>query len=179
MANVELMKSFGNPEEFAKNNEEFLVKIYTDKDLLKNKNGIDNVDSFFFSKVTDTNSFDEDEKTILKQFEKATITGSRQLLGRFNTEFLLEDLSSGVKALLLLSLIQNNKLTKVDYIDVTECGKNVLEVVFEKISQLKISAFIQHIEFRGIRDYNYLLNDKENIATTKELIRRIVRWKDE
>jgi hypothetical protein len=162
-----------------------MVKIYTNKKHLKGIDGIDFPDPYFNRFVGNTKKFENREIDFLKEFEQASIIGEDALSGRFadknNNKFDLfrtSEISSGVKVVLLLSLMERGKIGKQGYINVTECGANVLPVVFDLADKIGMPCIVQHMMFDEVPDREYLLNGIEIIKSTAELIDKIVESDD-
>lgn len=155
-----------------------MVRLYSSYSKFQGIDGISVVDSYFNREVTDIHVFGDSDWKLLKDIEQAEplkdgnnapiLTGD-VIIGRFGT-FKLVDMSSGVKTLLLLSLMEQGKIGKAPYIDITECGANVLEYVFAYAEELQIPCILLHFDFDRVPDFESRLDDDVTVGTTVELI---------
>lgn len=152
-----------------------MVNLYSSYRYFNGIDGISVVDTYFNQNVRDVGMFNEFELKLLKEIEHAEPVGNSGdiLHGRFGN-FLLKNISSGVKTVLLLSLIARGKLGRPKYIDITECGSNVLTYVFKYADKLGIPCILQHICFDAVRDFDYILDEIYVVKTTEELIDLLV-----
>lgn len=77
-----------------------MIKLYTNLDKFKNCGGILSVDAYFNFNVN-SSMFSNKVLEVLKKYENATLVGNNILSGSFGP-FLITNISSGVKALILL-----------------------------------------------------------------------------
>jgi hypothetical protein len=66
--------------------------------------------------------------------------------------------------------MHQGKIDRAPYIDITECGENVLEYVFMYADKLQIPCILLHFSFDSVPDYGYRLDDDVTVTTTCELI---------
>jgi hypothetical protein len=87
----------------------------------------------------------------------------------------IKDLSTGAKTVLNVMHVAKNKL---DYaVDITECGWNAIDCIFEFLDQNDncVQILLQHVEFRECKDHEYLVNDSIHCKDTEELSRLAFR----
>jgi hypothetical protein len=146
-----------------------MVSVYSSFEQFKDLDGISIVDDYFDSRVTSTAIFSESDLKVLKDIEEAEPISNTTLNGRFGN-FPLSGLSGGVKAVLLLSLMAQGKLPKAPYIDVTDCGDNVLPFVFELAEKLNIPCILLHFDLYDVPDRAYRVDGETVVHTTDELM---------
>jgi hypothetical protein len=162
-----------------------LINIYSSHKFFEGVDGITVVDAYFDFNVTDLGMLGAADIAALSEIENAEPLSlppsGRILSGRFRSpesnqkdEFLLTDISSGMKTLLLLSLINQGKLPKPAFVNITECGENVLPAVFELLDAMGIPCIMQHICFHSVTGYEFMLNGTTAVNSTRELIELLV-----
>jgi hypothetical protein len=149
-----------------------MVKICTSKQAVSDLEGIMDVDAAFSAWVQ-KDMLGTRELAFMKKFEQAEYGDKGELVGRF-MEFPLHDVSSGVKTLLLISLQSRGQFGRnIQYINVTECGSNVLDAVFDLANGMDVRLLLLHTRLRGCRDRDFLLNDRIKVSNISELIIRL------
>lgn len=146
-----------------------MLKIYTNiKDFLE-IDGIMSVDAYFNLNVTGE-MLSNTCKKYLERYEYARlIDESGVLVGRFGA-FPLTEISSGVKTLLILVLMKEKKLKKEAYINISECGDNILTEVFKYAEELQIPTILRNIELYGVSDFEFLVNDTIKVSNIIDLV---------
>jgi hypothetical protein len=66
--------------------------------------------------------------------------------------------------------MRQGKLEKAPYIDITECGANVLGYVFKLAEELQIPCILLHFSFDRVPDFECRLDDDTLVNTTSDLI---------
>lgn len=145
-----------------------MIKIYTKSVYLKKKKGILYIDDFFDINVT-TDMLSEKSKQFLNQYENATIVGNNLLNGRFGV-FSLFEISTGVKTLILLQLIKERKINNIEYINLSECGGNLLNDAFSLCNNLNILVYLRNSELYEMSDFNFIVNDKFRVNEVSDLV---------
>lgn len=148
----------------------YMVKLYTDLKYFNGEDGIFYIDSFFNFSVKAT-MFSQNIWNAIKKYEQAEpvqpIEGNI-LNGRFGT-YLIFQMSSGVKTLILLMLIKEGKIEKPLFISGLGCGDNILDPVLDLVEELEIPFFFRNMNVYDIRDRDFLVNNRKKIKTRLEL----------
>ena len=148
-----------------------MLKLYTSSEYFK-KDGILYVDAYFNNNVSG-DMLEEKELSILARYEKAKLIGNGLLDGRYGI-FHLSNVSSGVKTLIVLSLISRGILAKPNFINLTECGDNVLDEAFKLVESLNIPCMLNHVGLYGCQDIECIVNDKHRVYTNYDLVEVIL-----
>ena len=150
----------------------YMIKIYTDFEKFKNIDGILSPDSYFNITVT-TDMLSEECKNILMKYEKAKVISFNLLDGRFGP-FPLNSISSGVKTIILLQLMKEKVIAKPAYINLSECGENILYLAFKYVEYMKIPVFLRNSVLYNVDDYEFLVNSKYKVYSADELMDTLV-----
>lgn len=146
-----------------------MIRLYTSKKFFE-KEGITHIDAFFDNTVVRTDLKEQEEKFINKFEQAEFIDETEELLkGRFGM-YPMNKISSGVKTLLVLSLISRGVIGKPSYLNVTECGNNILDYVFQLADKIDLPLILNHTELYGVKNYNFIVNDKHNVNDIVELV---------
>ena len=138
-----------------------MIKIYTDFEKFRNIDGILSPDSYFNITVT-TDMLSEECKNILMKYEKARVISFNLLDGRFGP-FPLSSISSGVKTIILLQLMKEKVIAKPAYINLSECGENILNLAFKYVEYMKIPVFLRNSALYNVDDYDFTVNGKYKV----------------
>lgn len=146
-----------------------MIKLYTSKKYFE-KEGITHIDAYFDNTVV-RSDFTEQEEKFINKFEHAEfIDETEELLkGRFGL-YTLNKISSGVKTLIVLSLISRGVIEAPSYLNVTECGNNILGYVFLLADKIELPLILNHTELYGVNNYNFIVNDKYKVNDIVELV---------
>ena len=147
-----------------------MVKLYTDLKYFDDVSlGVISVDADFDLSVYSTELFSDKVLEILKKYEESDIISDRLLNGRFGP-YDIEDISTGVKTLIYLILVDEGKIDKPAFINVFECGPNVLSEVLYYIDKLSIPGFIKNMSIFELDDFSGIVNDSYKFNTVMDLI---------
>ena len=153
-----------------------MVKIYTDKTKLP-ETLIDNIierNDDFFNAWSIIKSLDKEDMDIIGLIDNATVIDEKS--SSIQTKFGVTNyrsLSSGCKTVLNLLYIIKNNLTVA--VDVTECGQNALEVIFEIIDKFEkaIPIILRHNSIIGCTRRNFTVNDEDIIDNILDLAHKL------
>lgn len=138
----------------------FMVKIYTDKKYVAPKEVIIDQVNFFKVKV-DVVNVDEDGLYCIREIDKAELVDRK--LGTVVTPFgttHISNLSTG--CLTVLNMLYLRKSEKTLAIDVTLCGGNALEKIFE-FSCDEVPLVLRHCNLTGCSVREYMVNDTYHV----------------
>ena len=141
--------------------------IYTDKNKAPNNlKFITNVDSYFCEHL-DTFSFDDVDYAYIKEIEHLIdyIKESNICVNKFGC-FDIKNISTGTKTLLIIRQIAKQKVCNVG-IDVTGCGPNVLEYIFDIASDAKIPLILRHTDILGMRNREITIDDEVTVRKAR------------
>lgn len=149
-----------------------MIKIYTDFEKFRNIDGVLSPDSYFNITVT-TDMLSEECKNILLKYEKAKVISFNLLDGRFGP-FPLTSISSGVKTIILLQLMKEKVIAKPAYINLSECGENILNLAFKYVEFMKIPVFLRNSALYNIDDYEFTINGRYKVFGSDALMDTLV-----
>ena len=142
------------------------MKLYTSMEKApKDIYWILRIDSYFKSHYKEFR-FTKKDYEYLEQIDNAHICkGNKEFFENLETGvFHYTQLSTGLKALLIIRHIQRAGL-KNRGVDVTECGPNVLEYIFDLVKDGSIPIILRHKDILGLSDRVVIVND--NIVVRK------------
>ena len=152
-----------------------MVSLYTDKIYVSGDVTTDN-DSFFDRFIT-AKSIDTDDNgcKYLKQIDGAKILDAE--MGTIITPLgatVLENISTGTKT--VLNLIHLQRINKPAILDVTECGANALDAVFELMDNYvgEVKVLLSHAATSKCKDHIFCINDTHIVNDAVELSIRLM-----
>jgi len=146
-----------------------MINIYTKYECIpKTKNFVKYNDAFFDAYIN-ADCLDTQDKALLFDLEQVTVLDAKTDLCQGNYGLMqLKDISTGLKTLINLRYIKKQQITDV-CLNITECGKNYLEYVFDELNDSGISGVLQHCDILGLRDRCFWINDTQKVRTIKAL----------
>ena len=151
-----------------------MIYLYTEEKFIKNgKKTIMRNDAFFNGNVTARDLDIKCQEWLLK-IDRAVIVDVAT--GEIRTTYGLTDLesvSTGLKTLInVYKCIQSGLKYNIC---ITECGVNVLEILFEIADNTGINLVMSSIEVTNlVGDFEYLINDRIKAKGTRELERKLL-----
>lgn len=143
-----------------KRNKKGLVKI--DSKLSADKMNIFSNNWYFRKTTVKDINFIETCGDIIKSIDNATIVGSEEdkiMITKFGRTKDLSNLSTGCKTLLnILHLIEKGDKSKTYYVNIDECGENVIPMVFNNIAETNIVACLHHSMILGNTGHTFEVN---------------------
>lgn len=154
-----------------------MINVYTSRKLLGSKAIIDEVDDFFNARVS-SKQFEEYDETVMREIDNAKVIDYET--GEIKTAFGLtniNNLSSGCKTVLVYLYMKRHPDKYKDcVINVTGCGYNALESLFEQIDRLDDSSTILlllHTDgLRNCSKRKFLINGKHEVDEISEIVGR-------
>lgn len=148
-----------------------MVKIYTDTALLKYP--LMDINDTYFDEYVELKEIKDDGVEYMQKIDNATIEDVNT--NSIKTPFGVtgkNDLSTGLKT--VLNLIYMSKHEKPNSLDITECGQNALDAIFEIQERFgnKIQVYLGHkrvAECDKGNDRKYCLNDGEILPSIIKL----------
>lgn len=134
------------------------IHIYTDSKY-RSKCSIGSNDSWFFN-VTRDKTFLREHASIIKEIDGAKIIDYDR--GKFSSKFGVDSikyLSTGLKT--VLNVLYFKRFNKKGLINISECGENCLDYIFEAVNNTNISLYLNHTLLYQPEGYKYFVNDKE------------------
>lgn len=147
-----------------------MIKIYSD--YAKTTDLILGVDALFNVLISGKEINNEFCTTILQKIDGATLVDVS--LGTINTPFgttSIRHLSTGCKTAILCFYYISRNESKC--INVSECGGNALEEIFDLVDDSCVSVMLRHTSFVIDRRHSYLLNGSVECDGAIELKRRL------
>lgn len=80
----------------------------------------------------------------------------------------IESISTGLKTLLNIRWLKRQKLNNYG-INITECGPNVLDYVFEEVSDGSLLVLLNHWDILTCKDRYVEVNGKQRVKTMNNL----------
>ncbi len=150
-----------------------MIKLYTNKKRRKDIKWLIFVDEFFDNNITanklsrsDLNLMEKLENVVLVDVKKNTVSAG-------GTPFSLTYISTGLKTLLTIRYLKRNNISMG--IDITGCGANIIEYIFEEIKDGSVPVVLRHSDLWDLKnDHSVSVNDKQVVNTTSDLITLII-----
>lgn len=147
-----------------------MIKLYTDLKYFSSlEGGILSVDAYFNFNIVSSEIFSETILEVIRKYENAEVISETILNGRFGN-YLLKEISTGVKTLILLILMDEGKLPKPPFINIFECGPNILPDVLYFIDKLNIPGFFKNSYLVTLDDFSGIVNDEYEFDTVLDLM---------
>lgn len=154
-----------------------MIKVYTNRELLGNRVILDEVDDFFNARVS-SKQFDGNDETVISEIDNASVRDYKT--GEIETPFGLTDinnLSSGCKTVLVyLYMKRHSDKYKDCVLNVTGCGYNALESLFEQMDRLgDSSSILLLLHTDGLINCSkrkFLINNKYETDEISEIVGR-------
>lgn len=140
-------------------------KIYTNYEKFKGFNVIKDNDAFFYENVSAEN-FSDIEIDVMKDIDNAELLDDKY--GKIQTPrgiCSIENLSTGCKTILNYLYICNSNMN-IDAIDITGCGANAIEKLFQvmEIKGETVNLILMHKDkLFDCNDREYIIDDIKSI----------------
>lgn len=152
-----------------------MINIYTSRKLLPDRNILNSVDDFFIAYVSQK-QFESYDLEVMYKIDTAELLDRE--LGTIKTPFGVTDinhLSSGCKTVLdYLYITRNAEVYAGCIIDVTECGYNALECLFEQMDRLHDDItllLLQHTDcLQKCCPHQFLVNGKYKVNSLSDIL---------
>lgn len=147
-----------------------MIKVYSDYN--KATDLVLGVDALFNVLISGKEINNEFCISMLQRIDDATLVDVS--LGTITTPFgttSIKHLSTGCKTAILCFYYINKNESKC--INVSECGGNALEEIFDLVNDSCVSVMLRHTSFVIDREFSYLLNDSVECKDAIELKRRL------
>lgn len=134
-------------------------------------------DAFFDSKVSAKDLTKQDLK-LMDDIEHINIIDKENGLLMSSTGVIrMDDISTGLKTLLNIRWIKrhSNLISTKIGIDITECGTNVLDYVFDEVKDGSIIVLLRHLGILGLRDRYFRINGAKQVRTIESLYRALMK----
>ena len=148
-----------------------MIKLYTDfKFAPDNIDWIRYNDIFFNSKITASMLTDKDF-SLMNEIEGLILISKENSLFKSRTGIIsITNISTSLKTLLNIRwLKRQSNLTKKYGVDITECGSNVLNYVFDEITDGSIPVVLSHWDVLGLKNRYIEVNDTVRVKSMHKL----------
>lgn len=151
----------------------FMIKLYTNKRKRKDTEWIIFVDDFFDKNIT-ANKLSKTDLNLMKKLENVELVDVEEnTVSADGTPFPLTYISTGLKTLLTIRYLKRNHINMG--VDITGCGANIIEYIFEEINDGSIPVVLRHSDLWDLKnDHSVSVNDKQVVNTTSDLITAII-----
>ena len=150
-----------------------MIKLYTDKRKRKDIEWIIFADEFFDKNIT-ANRLSKTDLNLMKTLENIELVDiEKNTVKAGDTPFPLTCISTGLKILLTIRYLKRNNISMG--VDITGCGTNVIEYIFEEISDGSIPVVLRHSDLWDLKnDHSVSVNDKQAVDTISDLVSAII-----
>lgn len=150
-----------------------MIKLYTNKRKRKDIEWIIFADEFFDKNIT-ANKLSRYDLSLMKKLENVELVDvEKNTMKAGNTPFPLTYISTGLKTLLTIRYLKRNNIGMG--VDITGCGANVIEYIFEEINDGSIPVVLRHSDLWDLKnDHSVSVNDKTVVNTISDLVSAII-----
>lgn len=154
-----------------------MINVYTDRKLLENRVILDEVDDFFNAKVS-SKQFEEYDEAVMREIDNAKVLDYET--GEIKTAFGLtniNNLSTGCKTVLVYLYMKRHPEKYGDCVlNVTGCGYNALESLFEQMDRLgdsdTILLLLHTDSLWECTNRKFLINGKHEVDEIGKIVGR-------
>lgn len=146
-----------------------MIKLYTDiKYASDNIEWIYSNDALFNSKIN-ANQLNSKDLQLMNEIEGLTLNDKTNSLFNSPTGMItIDNISTGLKTLLNIRWLKRQGL--INYgVNITECGPNILDYVFEEVSDGSICVLLNHWDVLSCKDRYIEVNGTQRVKTMKNL----------
>lgn len=146
-----------------------MVKIYTSQ--AKQLKTINNNDNYFFENIA-PKDLDDVSRSVMKKIDQAELIDSQ--IGKIQTPRgigSIEDLSTGCKTVLNYLYAKNHD-SSIEAINISYCGYNALDVLFDIVEEDKsnyIFVLLHRDEIYKCKEHDFEIDGKRNISSLLDL----------
>lgn len=151
-----------------------MVRLYTAKEQCTNVEWIQHVGAYFDTTVTASKLSDEDLQLMKKLEDVELVDRSLSIFKSSEGAFPINFISTGLKTLLVTRILKRQGRTDRG-VDVTGCGPNVLDYVFEEVEDGSIPIVLRHVDVMSLRKRDVSVNDEPVLHTMSALSNRLLR----
>ena len=148
-----------------------MIKLYTDSKFAPDDiDWIRYNDIFFNSKISAGKLTDKD-LSLMNEIEGLILVSKEDSLFKSRTGIILiTNISTSLKTLLNIRWLKRQaNLTKKYGVDITECGPNVLNYVFDEITDGSIPVVLSHWDVLGLKNRYIEVNDTVRVKSMHKL----------
>lgn len=127
-------------------------------------------DAFFNSKITASKLTDKD-LSMMYEIEGLTLLSKEDNLFKSKTGIIpITNISTSLKTLLNIRWLKSqSNLSKKYGVDITECGSNVLDYVFDEITDGSIPVILRHWDVLGLKNRYIEVNGTVRVKSMNKL----------
>ena len=148
-----------------------MIKLYSDFKFAPNDiEWIRFNDAFFNSKITASKLTDKD-LSMMYEIEGLTLLSKEDNLFKSKTGIIpITNISTSLKTLLNIRWLKRQSNLTVKYgVDITECGSNVLDYVFDEITDGSIPVVLWHWDVLGLKNRYIEINGTVRVKSMNKL----------
>lgn len=150
-----------------------MIQLYTSKEKSSNIKWIQNIDPYFDNHFT-ANKLSQSDLNIMKKLEGIELIDKKVSLFRSKDGILpLNYISTGLKTLLIVRHLKKDKTQNIG-VDVTECGPNILDVLFEEVTDGSVPIILRHTDIFELKDRVISVNNTQPIRTMSNLFEKLI-----
>lgn len=146
-----------------------MIKLYTDtKYAPKDLKWVFRNDATFDSNIV-AKKLDKKDLQLMFDLEGLTLIDKQNNLFKSSTGVITIDrISTGLKTLLNIRMLKKQHETHYG-VDITECGSNILDFVFEEVLDGNIPVLLRHWDILSLKDRYMKVNGTQELRTMKKL----------
>lgn len=150
-----------------------MIRLYTDKEKCSTVKWIQNIDPYFDNHFT-ASKLSQSDLNIMKKLEGVELVDKKASLFKSKDGvFPLYFISTGLKTLLIVRHLKRNKKEGIG-VDITECGPNILDSLFEEITDGSIPVILRHTDIFDLKDRVVSVNDTSSVRTISNLFDKLI-----
>ena len=153
-----------------------MIKLYTGKDKCSDVKWIQNIDPYFDNHFTASNLTQSDLNIMYKLEGLELVDKQFSIFKSEEGSFPINYISTGLKTLLIVRYLKRQGI-KDRGVDVTECGPNILDALFEEITDGSVPIILRHTDIFGLKDRVVSVNDTSPVRTISKLFDILIQEK--
>lgn len=150
-----------------------MIKLYTSYEKIPSEYKIINSVNSDFNVAITKNQLNKKDLELMLEIE-----GLKNII---NSEYFesntgivpIESISTGLKSLLLIRWLKRNKKNEKICINITECGRNILDYVFSEIAESDFSVLLMHKNVLRLKDRVISVNDSCITKTSRTFLKAL------
>lgn len=149
-----------------------MIKLFTDIKLAPSETNWVMVNDAFFDANIAVKKLNKRDKELMYEIEgiKTLDNNSDAVMSRTGI-ITINEISTGLKTLLNIRFLKRNieRVNKPFGVNITECGKNVLDYVFEEVKGGSMFVLLRHFDVLGLKNRYIEVNGDKRVKTMDAL----------
>ena len=151
-----------------------MIRLYTAKEKCSKVRWVQNIDPYFNSHIT-VKSLTRGDLNVMKKLEGVELVDRGSGLFKTKSGIIpLYYISTGLKTLLIIRHLKRERVQGVG-VDITECGPNILDSLFEEITDGSVPVVLRHTDIFELKDRVVSVNESAPVRTMSTLFDKLIK----